>query len=81
MVLMKPRYIQLLCVLIVATGMAGIISVTVGVPLLGAASRHLAIVEYTSSARYLYAVNQSSKDRGSISVYDIDAGHRLTSYA
>jgi DNA-binding beta-propeller fold protein YncE len=27
--------------------------------------------------RGLYAVNESSKDRGSISVYDIDAGHRL----
>src|SRR5690242_12211195 len=27
--------------------------------------------------RRLYAVNQSAKDRGSISVYDIDAGHRL----
>jgi hypothetical protein len=26
--------------------------------------------------RYLYAVNQSSGDRGSISVYDIDQGHR-----
>ena len=31
----------------------------------------------SSTFRYLYAVNQSSKDRGSISVYDIDAGHRL----
>jgi hypothetical protein len=27
--------------------------------------------------RTLYAVNQLAKDRGSISVYDIDAGHRL----
>src|ERR1700758_2566869 len=27
--------------------------------------------------RSLYAVNESSKDRGSISVYDIDAGHKL----
>jgi len=27
--------------------------------------------------RSLFAVNESSKDRGSISVYDIDAGHRL----
>ena len=34
--------------------------------------------EYASlSARNLYAVNQSSKNRGSISIYDIDAGHRL----
>src|SRR2546425_2818162 len=27
--------------------------------------------------RSLYAVNQSAKDRGTIAVYDIDAGHRL----
>ena len=31
----------------------------------------------TGAQRSLYAVNQSSRDRGSISVYDIDAGHRL----
>src|SRR5215470_8361967 len=31
----------------------------------------------SNPARSLYAVNESSKDRGSISVYDIDAGHRL----
>jgi hypothetical protein len=29
------------------------------------------------SLRSLYAVNESSNNRGSISVYDIDAGHRL----
>jgi hypothetical protein len=29
------------------------------------------------SLRSLYAVNESSRDRGSISVYDINAGHRL----
>jgi hypothetical protein len=28
-------------------------------------------------ARGLYAVNKAANDRGSISVYDIDAGHRL----
>lgn len=30
-----------------------------------------------NARRLLYAVNQSARDRGSISVYDIDAGHRL----
>src|SRR5438874_2424965 len=35
------------------------------------------LADASSSHRYLYAVNQSSNDRGSISVYDIDAGHRL----
>jgi DNA-binding beta-propeller fold protein YncE len=29
------------------------------------------------AARSLYAVNESATDRGSISIYDIDAGHRL----
>ena len=28
-------------------------------------------------SRSLYAVNESPNDRGSISVYDIDSGHRL----
>jgi DNA-binding beta-propeller fold protein YncE len=31
----------------------------------------------SNAPRSLYAVNESSDDRGSISVYDIDAGHRL----
>jgi len=31
----------------------------------------------SETARRLYAVNQSARDRGSISVYEIDAGHRL----
>jgi len=30
-----------------------------------------------SASRHLYAVNEAASDRGSISVYDIDAGHRL----
>jgi len=30
-----------------------------------------------TAARWLYAVNQAAADRGSVSVYDIDAGHRL----
>jgi hypothetical protein len=31
----------------------------------------------SSASRSLFAVNESSDDRGSISIYDIDAGHRL----
>lgn len=31
----------------------------------------------STAQRRLYAVNESSSDRGTISVYDIDAGHRL----
>ena len=30
-----------------------------------------------AAARWLYAVNQAAADRGSVSVYDIEAGHRL----
>jgi hypothetical protein len=30
-----------------------------------------------SAVRRLYAVNEAPNDRGSISVYDIEAGHRL----
>ena len=31
----------------------------------------------STAARSLYAVNKSGTDRGSISIYDIDAGHQL----
>ena len=31
----------------------------------------------SGSPRTLYAINQAASDRGSIAVYDIDAGHRL----
>jgi len=30
-----------------------------------------------AAARWLYAVNQAAADRGSVSIYDIEAGHRL----
>ena len=65
---MNLKYVQLACMLVLAAGALAIRSV----PLLATS------VEYASlSARNLYAVNQSSKNRGSISIYDIDAGHRL----
>ena len=40
----------------------------------------LTVAAQTAAAaeqRMLYAVNQAEKERGSVSVYDIDAGHRL----
>src|SRR5262249_3301416 len=43
---------------------------SVATSIAGAAAR-------SSPSRRLYAVNQSARDRGSISVYEIDAGHRL----
>src|SRR5712691_2052643 len=53
-------------------GLAGLLSIAA---LAANASR----AETTSpdAGRRLYAVNQAARDRGSISVYDIDAGHRL----
>jgi len=64
---MKTKYVQLACMLVLAIGALAIRSV----PLLATSAG------YASSARNLYAVDQSSKNRGSISIYDIDAGHRL----
>ena len=65
---MKSKYVQLSCMLVLAASALAIRSV----PLLAASAEYASL-----SARNLYAVNQSSKNRGSISIYDIDAGHRL----
>ena len=65
---MKSKYVQLACMLVLAAGALAIRSV----PLLATSAEYASL-----SARNLYAVNQSSKNRGSISIYDIDAGHRL----
>jgi DNA-binding beta-propeller fold protein YncE len=65
---MKSKYVQLACMLALAAGALAIRSV----PLLATSAEYASL-----SARNLYAVNQSSKNRGSISTYDIDAGHRL----
>lgn len=65
---MKSKYVQLACMLVLAASALAIRSV----PLLATSAEYASL-----SARNLYAVNQSSKNRGSISIYDIDAGHRL----
>ena len=68
---MKSRYVHLSCILVVLAASALETSFSTpgqNVPTPGYAS---------SSSRNIYAVNQSSKNRGSISVYDIGAGHRL----
>src|SRR5262249_12291523 len=65
---MKSKYVQLACMLVLAAGALAIRSV----PLPATFSENASL-----SSRNLYAVNQSSKNRGSISIYDIDAGHRL----
>src|SRR6516225_1650484 len=65
---MKSKYVQLACMLVLTASALTIRSV----PLLATSAEYASL-----SARNLYAVNQSSKNRGSISIYDIDAGHRL----
>jgi WD40 repeat protein len=64
---------QLSCMLVVLAASALAIAAYFGTP-----GQNVPIAMYaSSSSRNLYAVNQSSTNRGSISVYDIDAGHRL----
>src|SRR5262249_944375 len=58
---MKSKYVQLACMLVLAAGVLAIRSV----PLLATSAEYASL-----SARNLYAVNQSSKNRGSISIYD-----------
>ena len=79
----KEHWILFACAVAVAT-------VTIGLSARGAAaappiastsststeSRVLAAHE-PRTGRFLYAVNQAAATRGSISVYDIGAGHRL----
>ncbi len=70
---MKSQYLQLSCMLVVLAASARAIAAYFGTP-----GQNVPIAMYaSSSSRNLYAVNQSSTNRGSISVYDIDAGHRL----
>src|SRR5260370_7920673 len=53
---------------------AGLLLAAAGLSLAAAAAGGAASAEAT--ARRLYAVSAAANDRGSISVYDIDAGHR-----
>jgi hypothetical protein len=67
---LKSRYVHLLDAVFVTV----IVSLAVWVP----ANPHFTVTaNVLSPSRTLYAVNQSSADRGSISVYDIDRGHSL----
>jgi hypothetical protein len=71
---MKSQYVQLAGMLVLAAGALAIRCV----PLLPGYFTTPTSAEYASlSSRNLYAVNQSAKNRGSISIYDIDRGHRL----
>jgi hypothetical protein len=68
---MKPYYVVLFVTAVVAGGALPIRNVSL------LADYFITPGYAASSSHKLYAVNQSSKDRGSISVYDIDLGHRL----
>ena len=54
---------------------AAFFAVVVGLTVVISASPPLIAATVLSASRTLYAVNQSSASRGSISVYDIDRGH------
>src|SRR6266487_3576962 len=77
----STQYRQLACVLLFVTAVLGA-TVVRSVPLLAthlaAPGKNAQVAGYVlPSLRSLYAVNQSQLNRGTISVYDIDAGHRL----
>jgi hypothetical protein len=65
----KPEHVHLLCIVTFATA---VLSVAEN----GALAAHF-ITSTNNTSRALYAVNQSPGNRGSISVYDIDARHAL----
>ena len=69
---LKFQYARLLCTVAFVTVAVGLVS-RIGVDSLFSAFKANA----SSTSRMLYAVNQSSTTRGSVSVYDIDQGHRL----
>ncbi len=77
----KSKYVPLLCTTLFVTAVLGASSLAIrSVPLLAAyfVASDKIVAGYTSPvSRNLYAVNQSPKNRGTISVYDIDARHRL----
>src|SRR5262249_62307155 len=61
--------------LTVAVGLVGWIAVDARFPLFS--ETQMLPTNALSTLRALYAVNQASAMRGSISIYDIDRGHRL----
>ena len=74
---MKSQYVQLSRILVLSILASGI-GISFAASYFNKLSKIEATVGYASSSlRALYAVNQSSKNRGSVSIYDIDAEHRL----
>jgi hypothetical protein len=74
---LKSRYVLLGAVALVAAGV-GFAAQIIRAAHSGTSTEPLsAALNGSSISRRLYAVNQSSANRGSISVYDIDRGHKL----
>src|SRR6516165_8125636 len=69
------RRVVISAFLTVAVGLVGWIAVDARFPLFS--ETQMLPTNALSTLRALYAVNQASAMRGSISVYDIDRGHRL----
>jgi DNA-binding beta-propeller fold protein YncE len=73
---LKSPYARLLCAAAIVT-VAVSFAVRISVDARFTRSKLLMATNALSTSRALYAVNQSSASRGSISVYDIDRGHNL----
>src|SRR5262245_37405691 len=74
---MKSQYIYLLLAVAFATVSVGVAAQMIGAAQLRTSTSILIAANVPSASRNLYAVNQSSANRGSISVYDINRGHAL----
>ena len=75
---LKRQYIQLLWILAVTAVLAACVLAIRNGPFLTAYFiTSDKISNASSTSRNLYAINQITKSRGHISVYDIDEGHRL----
>ena len=79
----KQHWIRLACAVAVATVTMGLAAPSAAAEPATAATRSTskespALAAYgPRTGRVLYAVNQAAATRGSVSVYDIGAGHRL----
>jgi hypothetical protein len=75
---LKSQYVHLLCTVAFVTAGVGLAAQIILAAHSRTSTKILPVAAAASStSRHLYAVNQSSANRGSISVYDIDRGHRL----
>jgi WD40 repeat protein len=75
---LKSQYVPLLCTVTFVTVGVGLAAQISEAGHFGTLTKALAVAANASStSRKLYAVNQSTANRGSVAVYDIDRGHGL----